>query len=231
MRIHIAYENIDAELDIMPTHRPPKRFRVSTKGGEISYQRYLVFDINHRDELYIGKGETATKLKLSDEEIDLELAGKKLNYTTRIAVDQNYKPVYNYHLYDVILLPDGAIKERPHVLTIGNINKPLPIKITDELYDPKELALNFVFRKSYNIVHNNGVTYSFLYDIAKWLDKEGKFARVIAFNPETKKPEPLILYDGGRKFPRAFIQGRVKGESYNLMLHLSDQELKLPDTN
>jgi len=52
------------------------------------------------------------------------------------------------------------------------------------------------------------------------------FARVDTFNPETKKREPLILTDGGRKFPRAYLGGMVKGEKYQLVLYLSDQELK-----
>ena len=227
MKIHLAHENIDAELDMMPVRRTSKRFRVSKQGDDVRYERYLVFDANHRDEIFLNSANITDELKNKDEEIDPELLGKRLTRTTRVAVDKEYQPVYNYKLYDVIILPDGEIRERPHVNTIGNINKPTPVMITEELVDPKELALNYVFRLSYQIVHNSGVTYSFLYDLAKRLDSSGKLARVIAFNPETKKPEPLILVDGGRKFPRAFLQGKIKGASYSLTIHLSDQELKL----
>ena len=37
--------------------------------------------------------------------------------------------------------------------------------------------------------------------------------------------EPLVLNDGGNPY-RAFLEGRIKGEKYCLILHLSDQELK-----
>jgi len=37
--------------------------------------------------------------------------------------------------------------------------------------------------------------------------------------------EPLVMNDGGKPY-RAFLEGRVKGEKYCLILHLTDQELK-----
>lgn len=106
----------------------------------------------------------------------------------------------------------------------------IPVRITDELLDPNRLMLTYIFRKSYYIVHNNGVSYKFFYELAERLHNEKRFARIDSFNPETKKREPLVLYDGGRKFPRAFLEGRVKDDKYALILHLSDQELKIPES-
>ena len=37
--------------------------------------------------------------------------------------------------------------------------------------------------------------------------------------------EPLVMNDGGKPY-RAFLEGRVNGEKYILILHLTDQELK-----
>ena len=40
---------------------------------------------------------------------------------------------------------------------------------------------------------------------------------------------PLVFTDGGKPY-RAFLEGRVKGDKYCLILHLSDLELKpLPE--
>ncbi|MFX1286829.1 MAG: hypothetical protein ACFFB5_24535 [Promethearchaeota archaeon] len=230
MKIHLAHENIDAELELIPTHRPQKQYHVSPEGERATYQRYIKFDVDLRDEILLEKENLASHLKESDIDIDTELAGKKVKKTNRITVGEHYDPVYNYTMFDVLHLADGSIKERPHLRTIGNINTELPVKITDELVDTHMLMLTYVFRKSYYIVHNNGVTYKFLYELAERLQKENKFARIDTFNPETKKREPLVLYDGGRKFPRAFLEGRVKDDKYALILHLSDQELKLPES-
>ena len=42
-----------------------------------------------------------------------------------------------------------------------------------------------------------------------------------------KGNQPLVMSDGGKPY-RAFLEGRVRGDSYCLILHLTDQELKAP---
>ena len=226
MRIHLAYENIDAELELVPTHIPQKRYHISPQGERSTRQRYIKYDSKLSDDKLLQNYNLIQELKDTDIDVDIELAGKKISKTSRITVTKDLEPVYNYSMYDVLTLPDGTKRERPHLQTISNINAPIPVRITDELFSPKDLMFNFLFRKSYYITHYDGVTYKFLYEIAEKLHKSKKFARVDTFNPETRTREPLILTDGGRKFPRAYLSGTVKGENYRLILYLSDQELK-----
>ena len=42
-----------------------------------------------------------------------------------------------------------------------------------------------------------------------------------------KGDQPVIMNRGGKAY-NAFLEGRVKGESYCLILHLSNMELKRP---
>jgi hypothetical protein len=42
-----------------------------------------------------------------------------------------------------------------------------------------------------------------------------------------KGNEPIVLNRGGKPY-NAFLEGRVKGDSYCLILHLSNMELKRP---
>jgi len=227
MKIHLAFENTDAVLDLVPTHRHKKRIRRTPKGDEVIRQRYIVLDVNDD----VSKEEDIIQtLKTSDDEIDIELVGKYIKSTTRIVANEDFEPVYNYRKYDVLIQPDGSIKERPHQLTLGNINQTVPVRITNELVEPKDCIMKYFFRKSYFITHINGLTFKFLYDIARSLFESGKLARVDAYHPKTKKRQPLVLYDSGRKFPRAYLEGRIKGNRYCLILHLSDQEFKVPET-
>jgi hypothetical protein len=228
MKIHLAYENTDADLDLIPTHREIPIKKVSSEGEKIINQRYIIYDIYKRKDILLKEENLFEKLKDTDEEIDIELTGKYIKSTNRITVNKNFEPVYNYRMYDVLYQPDGSIKERVHQQTVGNINHATPVRITDDLHDKKALIRRYIFRKSYNITHSNGLTFKFLYDIAKKLHDVGKFARVETFDPKTKKRAPLILYDGGRKFPRAFLEGKIKENSYCLMLHVSDQEFIIP---
>lgn len=227
MKIHIAHENVDAVLELVPTHRPQKQFHLTPQGEKAVYQRMIKFDATLSDEKILQEEKLVEKLKESDFEVDMELTGKIVRHTSRITVSEDLEPVFDYSMYDVLTLPDGSVKERPHMQTIGNINTSIPVRISDELVDPKTLMLEYIFRKSYYITHYDGVTYKFLYEIANWLHQAKKFARLDTFNLESKKREPLILSDGGRKFPRAYLSGTVKGEAYRLVLYLSDQELKM----
>jgi len=230
LKIHIAHNKIDAELELTPTHSP-KRIYLRTKNNTpITHQRFIEFAKSHRDELILQQENLMEVFSHRDDEIDINLLGKLVDHTSYITVNKDLEPVYNFTLIDVLQKPDGTIQERPHQKTLGTINSEIPVIITEKLYDPEDLMLNYIFRKSYYITHYDGVTFKFLFDIAKWLSEEGKFAEVEAFNIETKKRDALVLVDGGIKYPRGFIEGIVKGNRYCLILHLTDQELKLPKT-
>jgi len=229
MKIHLAFENTDADLDLIPTHKRKKRIRRTPNGGEVIRQRYIVLDVKKGNEVSEEEN-IIEKLKTLDDDIDIELVGKYIKSTTRIVANEDFEPVYNYRKYDVLIQPDESIKERPHQLTLGNINQSVPVRITNELIDPKDCMRKYFFRKSYFITHTNGLTFKFLYDIAKRLSESGKFARVDAYDPKTKKRQPLVLYDNGRKFPRAYLEGKIKSSSYCLILHLSDQEVRVSET-
>jgi hypothetical protein len=194
----------------------------------VKNQRFILFTKEKRDTKLLESNNLFNELIKSDPDVDIEKAGKYVSFTTRITVDQKYKPVYSYALYDVLKKPNEEIVERSHQKTLGNINSKIPLIISDKLYDPQKLVIQYIFRKHYYITHSDGVTYKFLFDIASKLAKNNKFAELESFNPQTKKREPLVLVDGGRKFPRAYVEGLVKGNSYCLILHLSDQELKVP---
>jgi hypothetical protein len=221
---------VDAELELISTHRPKKTYLRTRNDKPVVYQRFLVFSKDKRDEVILNQKDVMKSLREKDEEFNKNLIGKYIDKTSYINIDARYKPVYNYKLVDVLHKPKGTTIERSHQKTVANINTEIPLIITDKLYDYKDIALQFIFRKSYYITHYDGVTYKFLYDIAIWLDKVHKLVEVESFNPVTKKREPLVLVDGGRKFPRVFLEGTVKKNSYSLVLHLSDQELRIPET-
>ena len=88
---------------------------------------------------------------------------------------------------------------------------------------PKSKIYNkLVFNKKYQIKHINGLTYDFLFDMAKELsDKDA----LMMMGGGASGKEPLVMNDGGKPY-RAFLEGRIKADKYCLILHLTDQELK-----
>ncbi len=70
--------------------------------------------------------------------------------------------------------------------------------------------------------HINGLTFDFLYEIAKVLQEKES---IMMLAGGAKDNEPLVFQDGGKMY-RAFLEGRVKDKSYILLIHLSNLELK-----
>ena len=70
--------------------------------------------------------------------------------------------------------------------------------------------------------HVNGLTYDILFDMAKKLADAGAMMLITA---GAKGNEPLVMSNGGTPY-RAFLEGRVQGDSYALILRLTNLELK-----
>lgn len=74
------------------------------------------------------------------------------------------------------------------------------------------------------IEHVNGLTFDFLYSMAKELE-EAESLLLVAGGP--KANQPLVFRRSGVAY-RGFLEGRTQGEKYALVLHLSNMELKIP---
>jgi hypothetical protein len=87
-----------------------------------------------------------------------------------------------------------------------------------------EAVHRFVFTNKKQLVHISGLTYDFLYAMAKDLDKR---KALLLVRGGEKGESPVIMNRGGKPY-NAFLEGRVDGDSYCLVLHLSNMELKRP---
>ena len=95
---------------------------------------------------------------------------------------------------------------------------------TGRLVKKEDALRRFVFSSSLQIMHVNGLTYDFLFAMAKELD-QAKSLMLLGAGKSGK--EPLILRRGAIPY-RGFLEGRVSGDKYALLLHLSNLELKRP---
>ncbi|WP_418983867.1 hypothetical protein [Alistipes sp.] len=162
-------------------------------------------------------------LVASDPDVDMELTGRKLRRTRRIFVDKNYEIVYHVNLDQVVFNPDGTERERRELEKVpGNVNRPIPLRWTGRMFPRKEALRRFVFSRSYQLRHVNGATFDFLFDMAAQLDRADA---MVLLGAGAKGTEPILLSRGGQPY-RGFLEGRVQGEKYCLILHLTDIELK-----
>jgi hypothetical protein len=167
--------------------------------------------------------ELSQKLIDADPEIDLELFGKRIDGTVRIYLNSDNQPAGAVHLKERVFSAAGEMTEERDLREIeANINGESPLKWTGRLLPKLECVKKFAFTNAYQIKHVDGLTFDFLYNMAKDLEEKQS---LLFLGAGKKSNEPLILSRNGKQF-RAFLEGRTKGHAYQLIMHLTNLELK-----
>jgi hypothetical protein len=158
-----------------------------------------------------------------DPEVDIEQVGRIVTGTRKLYLGSDNQIVYNLIEQEVVYNPDGTEKERrDFVPSDANISIDTPLRWTGKKIPKNKAAKMFVFSRKYQIRHVNGLTFDFLYDMAKQLDE---LNCMMLIGGGEKGNEPLIFSNGGVSY-RGFLEGRIQDETYCLILHLSNLELK-----
>jgi len=191
-------------------------------------QRLLKTDITHDLPSLMKKRKTpaalANALVKEDPEIDIEEFGMFLADTSRVYVTKK-GIVHLVEEQELVYNPDGTLREkRPRKKEPQNINTDIPLKWTGKFIKKKEAVQKFIFTNKKQLVHVNGLTFDFLFEMAKTLHKKDS---LLLIRGGEKGDQAVIMNRGGKAY-NAFLEGRVKGESYCLILHLSNMELKRP---
>jgi hypothetical protein len=208
---------------------PQREYRyVDEKGDPVLSQKVLKSDVMHDLPELLKKrkklDKVAKDLISGDPEVDMEQFGMFLVDTSRVYVSKK-GIVHLVEEFEVILNPDGTERERrPRRKLPQNINAEIPVRWTGKFIKKDEAVSKFVFLNKRQLVHINGLTFDFLFEMAKELHKRDS---LLLLRGGEKGNEPIVLNRGGKPY-NAFLEGRVKGDSYCLIMHLSNVELKKP---
>lgn len=170
-----------------------------------------------------GEG-LADALIAGDPEVDMERFGLKVEGLKKVYVTPEQKVAYGVTLNEHVYLADGTEKEvRPEQTTSANISLDgVPLRWTGKLIPRQKAMRMFMFKKSYQVQHVNGLTYDFLFDMAKKLAEADSMMLV---GGGQKGTDPIVMANGGTPY-RAFLEGRADGDKYALILRLTNMELK-----
>ena len=203
---------------------------VDVQGRQAATARLLKGPITHDIEALKARhgdlGQVAQALIQADPEIDLENTGRFLKDTSRVYVDVDRNIVHKVSFWEIVRNPDGAVRERrPRRMLEPNLAGEQPLRWSG-VFIPREQAIRkFVFSGKVQLHHTNGLTYDFLFRMAKELQDQDS---LMLLGAGPKSNQPLIIRRGGSPY-RGFLEGRVEGEKYALVLHFSDMELKAPE--
>jgi len=217
----------DAEVMFGGIIRKPAYHYTLPNGDKVKNIKILKSDINHQFEVLIQKYQNAEDLAQeiisNDPEINLDTTGMIIQSSQKILVNHQLKPAYKVKITEAIYLPNGTLKEeKPFAIKNQNILSEYPITWTGRQIPISEAYNKFIFAKKYQLTHTNGLTFDFLLDMAKEL-YEKQVLMLLAGGP--KGNEPLVFQENGRPY-RAFLEGRIQGEAYLLIMHISNLELK-----
>lgn len=178
-----------------------------------------------KDRLKGDLGDVARALVDGDPEVDFETTGRFLHDTSRVYINPDREIVHKAKWFEIIRNPDGSERERrPRKILDPNIAGEVPLKWSGAYIKKAEAVRKFVFGSKVQLHHVNGLTYDFLYAMARELE-ERESLMLLGAGP--KSNQPLILRRGGSPY-RGFLEGRTDGERYRLILHFSNLELKAP---
>ena len=224
--IHIANDKKrNAEVAFSPGPKKETITMVLSDGREKTNVKYIKslasaekLKAQYKDMVKLGEA-----LIKGDPEIDMEQTGRFLKKTLRLWMTADDNIAYRVNFVEAVFNKDGSEKERRDVVKKqSNIRTEDPIQWTGKPVPKSDALRKFVFTKSYQLHHTSGLSFDFLYDMAKQLHETKSLMRLGAGK---KGNEQICLTEGGEKY-FGFLEGRIKGDTYCLVLRLTNMELK-----
>lgn len=202
---------------------------IGPKGGAAWTRKVLKATVDHDYEALLAKFKTpeaiAEALLQGDPEVDIERFGQYLWNTSKVYINKDEEIVFHVEQNEIVRGPKGRLKEkRPRQQPEANVDTDVPLSWTGKKIDKQTAIRQFVLTSKLQIIHINGLTYDFLFAMAKELADENV---LMLLGAGDKGNSPLIFRRGSVPY-RGFLEGRVDGEKYILLLHLSNMELQLP---
>ena len=225
-RIHLMNKDSRDATIAIDSLKYDKPFEMGVPKKVLNFRRYLSAteaNLNHNLTEQYGDN-YASHLIEGDPEIDLEKIGQFISGTDVVYLGSQGEILYAPpKTIEVIISPNGEEKERRDPENIpANVDDELPVRWTGKKMPKASVAVNFAFKRTIQVRHVDGLTYDYLYEMAKELHDESVMVLIGA--GQTGK-DPLIFQANGMPY-RGFLEGRVDGKKYQLLLHLSNMELK-----
>lgn len=225
-RLHLTNSKGRDATVLFGSVKTPPGPKLGLPGKEVRFWRYLAATMEGlHDALEARFGpDYAEQLIEGDPEVDMEQVGRRIGSTTQVFLSSKGEVLHAPpQVVEVIVGPDGTEKERrAWEDRMPNVNDDRPVRWTGRRITKAEAVARFVFSRTLQISHNDGLTYDYLYGIAKELADQGE---MVLLGAGERGRDPLVFQTNATPY-RAFLEGRVDGARYMLLLHLSNMELR-----
>lgn len=218
----------DAQVEVGSPARAERMHYVDPNGNPVRHVRLVKGTEKTTYEALLARygspSDVSQALVEADPEIDLAQVGRRLRFTSRVYLDPAGNVLYVARVLKVVYDPSGQEISREDFIDVeATVGEGLPaLPWSGRLMPIDDVIRRFAFVRKLQLRHVNGLTFDFLYEMAQALEESGKVMHVRA---GAKGKDPLIFQTNGTPF-HGFLEGRVKGDGYKLVLHLSNFEIK-----
>jgi len=165
----------------------------------------------------------AGALITGDPEVDMEVVGREAGSCDRVFVDMKGKPLYSARPVEVLHDSSGAETARRDPVEVpGNLVSDAPPAWSGKLLSRNEAVRRYAFIRAWQVRHTNALEYDFLYGLAAHLEQHDSLVLV---GSGARGTGPLVTERNATPM-KGFLEGRVTGAKYLLVLHLASFELR-----
>jgi hypothetical protein len=218
---HLSDLGKNAKLSIIsPPSLAAPTLKTNSSGDPISTQSFVC-----ETNFPAVKDYDSQELISLDTEVNLSSLGKFTDNATRAYLDSKGGAEGNFQKVQVKQAPNGTELSRKVLQGKAACNINQDVNPVSTIKDVPYTAFisKYTIRRTYQLAHTDGVSFGFLYDLARRLH-ETKSVALLGYGP---KRAPLIFVEGGTPY-RCALFGEIVGDTYKLLILISGQELKTP---
>lgn len=227
-RIHISNAEQRNAVIVASSAKAAQGPVLGVNGEVATFRRFIAAGSGRLDEdLRAEHGDDyAKELVSSDVEVDFDNVGRFIEGTQSVLLSGDGEPLFSApRVMEITFNPEGVETERREPVEVAStVNDAVPLRWTGKKMPKSEVVRNFAFRRSLQLQHVDGVTFDFLFSMAKELSDEDS---MVLLGAGSSGKDPIVMQVNGSPY-RGFLEGRVEGDKYLLLLHLSNMELKRP---
>ena len=168
----------------------------------------------------------AQALLSGDPEMDIETVGREAGPCDRVFIDGQGKPLYSASPMDVHYDGNGAeISRRDPVDVPANLVPDARPAWSGRLVSRDEAVRCYALTRAFQVRHTNALEYDFLHGLATYLEQQESLA-LVGSGPRGIGP---LITERNATPAKGFLEGRIQGDKYLLVLHLAAFELRPPE--
>jgi len=230
-RIWLAdHRGRDAVVTLVPRQRNSEAQYADANGSRVRFSRVVKStEATAWERLRSEHGDPeliAQALLSGDPEVDIETVGRQAGPCDRVFIDGQGRPLYSARPMEVLFNSNGNETSRRDPVDVpANLVPDAPPVWSGRLLSRDEAVRRYALTRAFQVRHTNALEYDFLHGLAAYLEQQESLA-LVGSGPRGIGP---LITERNATPAKGFLEGRIQGDRYLLVLHSAAFELRPPE--